>query len=112
MNDCNCTGITDGVHATWCPLSRTETITVTANTVIVDEKRLILLSEVQRLTGENIALERENERLNHQRTILLQGLEFYARQADYSPSWHVTDCSHVMEDGGNVARNALRVVEP
>jgi len=44
---------------------------------------------------------------NEERTALLQAVRFYAEQADYSTSWNVDSAFHVMEDKGNVAKNAL-----
>lgn len=45
--------------------------------------------------------------LELERTTLRTGLEFYAKQASYSPSWTADSLFHVMEDKGRTARNAL-----
>lgn len=44
-------------------------------------------------------------------TKLKQGLEFYAHQAVYSTSWPAGDKRHVMEDQGQVARNAIAAAQ-
>ncbi|GAA4087209.1 hypothetical protein [Zhongshania borealis] len=45
--------------------------------------------------------------LQHKLTSMSQAVHFYAAQAKYSGSWTVGDNTHVMEDRGRIARNAL-----
>ncbi len=52
----------------------------------------------------------ENSSLKHNLMLSKSALDFYGSQARYVNSWAKSDAFHVMEDGGNVARNALTSV--
>lgn len=72
-------------------------------------KRCTILEDLPATTSDSTASSCLSNLLTaDDRTQMLQALRFYAEQASYTGSWCVGNKRHVMEDKGQVARNALK----